>query len=296
MDEEKRLRRRQRWRLFVLSFAVTFLIVGLMFLVVAFGTLPQNEPQSQIEPSFGDGAYLPKSEDRMTMLVIGEDQVSGSLSFGLVGFFPDTGSITVAMLPKDTWIEGQHRSDSLGAIYREGGGEMVVSALGSGLGITAERYAVIQSGEFAELINSVGSVDFEVPYDLYTSTAQLAIGQGLQQLDGAKMLEFFLASFPNGEPQRCNIGAQVMAKVINTHLPVMIGPSADDLFLRAVNACNTNFTQLDYEQRREAAAFLAQLSVSPGQALGISGAYQTPENIFLLDQQSLELLKTTYGG
>ncbi len=295
MDQEKKLRRSRRWRLFALSFAVTFLIVGLMFLVVAFGALPQNTPPPETQPSFGDGAYLPKSEDRLTLLVIGEDGVTGTLTFALMGFFPDTGNITVAVLPKDTYLEGEHRSDTLSGIYRAGGGEMVSSALSSVLEVSMDRYAVIQSGEFVDLVNRVGSVDFEIPYDLSDTMGQLSLGMGLQQLDGSKMLDVFLAAFPNGEPQRCNLTAQIISTVINTHLPLMQGPEAEEVFLAAVNACETDFTQLDFESRREAARFLAELSVRPAGALSISGMYQTPENVFLLDEQSAELLRSTYG-
>ena len=282
---------------FLISFAVTF---GVM-LAVALGVVFWMGPMTR-SPSSSSGppgmAYLPTEEDNLSILVVGSDP-SGKAppTFALVGFYPVDGRIPVVVLPKDTLIKGKTKSDTLAGVFSVGGVRYTQLALEESLGITINRYVVVQLDNFISLINLLGSTDFNLPtaLDSTINGRDIKLSEGTQKLDGRKMADIILYSaYPGGEPARCAMTADVICTVINFHLPLAQSKAADSLFKSAVNATETDIAQTDYQQRKEAAAFMTRLEVQPAMAITLSGRYNAAGNTYVLDDATNRALAAAF--
>ena len=293
MSEEEFLKK-EKWRLFALSFAGTFLVIGLMAVATVYWLAPPA-PDTPEAP-MGDGVYLPAEEDSFSMLVVGEDQESGMLTFALVGFYPTRGNMPVAVLPRETLLVGKNNTDTLEGVYRTGGAAYAKAALEACFEISIDRYAAVRAEGFVKVADTVGVTDFDLPVELTGQNGLVRLAAGRQQLDGQKTVEILsYPSYPEGELQRCRVSAQVIAAVINTHLPLVDSPAADPVFGLAVDNADTDLNQVDYQQRKQAASFMARLDVKPAQTISITGSYNGAGNTFSPTEAAKTALKAAFG-
>lgn len=285
--------RREKWRMFLISFAFTFLVIGVMAVITIFWLSPPAPSVTQ--PPLGDGAYLPTTEDDLTLLVVGEDVDTGMLTFVVAGFYPTRGNIPLAVLPRETLMVGKNKSDTLEGIYRTGGAAYVKAALEACFDISIDRWASIPATGFIKVTDSMGSTDFSLSEDVLSANGTVELSAGMQKLDGRKAVDLIgHTAYPGGETQRCEVAAQVLCSIINTHLPLAESPAADPIFNAAVSAANTDVTQVDYQQRKPAAAFMARLEISPSQPLNIVGSYNAAGNTFSPDADSKTALQGAF--
>ena len=277
--------------LFFLSFVGAFLAMG--FLMVLFLLrLTGPGPTAPAQPQAGQNAvYLPSAQDRLTLFAALEGPTGDS--FALAGFYPDTGSMPLVVLPRQLALGGT----TLQQLYRTGGAEEVLRLLGQEYGVAADRRVLLADSAAAAQLDRLGSVDLRLPTALYEKESGLALGAGLQAIDGSRALALCRSSaWPGGELQRCALLAELGAAAVNTHLPAVLGDRAESLFKMAVNACrSTDLSAVDYETYLPAARFMARLAVSPGQALALSGSHDAT-GVFLPDEDSRRLLAELFGG
>ena len=284
-------RQYSRAKIFTLSFVVSLLVLGFMITFLLFRIIV---PPAQTAPSNLSAAgtvYLPGQQDRLTLLVAVEGETTSADTFVLLGFYPDIGYIPVMALPRQLGLQ----DTTLQQLYRSRGLRAVSLALEETFGLTVDRTAAIPGGNFAGLLNRMGSVDFRLPVRLSDPSTGLTLAAGLHQFDGSKALSLInCQSWPGGEAQRCGVVSALLTEVVDHHLPVVLGERAESLFKTAVNGCSsTDLSVLDYEIYLPAARFMARLEVSPGQALELSGSYNG-YGVFLPDPAGTELLRNTY--
>ena len=297
MAEEIEVTKKQKRMAFFISFIITFAIMAAFAVGAVFwlGPMTRNPGTSSSPPGM---AYLPTEEDNLSMLVIGHDP-SGNAppTFALVGFYPAEGRIPVAVLPKDTLVVGKTKSDTITGVFGVGGARYTKLALEESLGMAIDRYAVIDLENFISVINLLGTTDFELPLTLDASLGgrEIKLAEGTQKLDGRKMADIFVyPKYEGGEPARCAMAAELIRTVINTHLPLAQTKAADSLFKSVVNAVETDVSQTDYQQRKEAAAFMTRLEVRPAMVITLSGRYNAAGNTYVLDDTTIEDLRNAF--
>ena len=297
MAEEVQITKKQRRMAFLISFAVTFCIMTAFALGAVYwlGPMTHSSGTSSDAPGM---AYLPTEEDNLSMLVIGTDP-SGNAppTFALVGFYPADGRIPVAVLPQDTLVTGKTKSDTLAGVFRVGGVLYTKLALEESLGMVIDRYAVIELDNFISVINLLGTTDFNLPLNLDASLGgrEIKLTEGTQKLDGRKMADIFIyPDYKGGEPARCAMAAELIRTVINNHLPLVMTKAVDSVFKSVVNATETDVSQTDYQQRKDAAAFMSRLEVQPGMVVTLSGRYNAAGNTYVLDDATNQALKDAF--
>ena len=294
MDDRDQYRR-QRRRVFALSFALSFLAMGFIAVFAVFGLVfPGGDQDRGPQQSSGGGqpVYLPSPQDRLTLLAVSEGPAGGVLTFALVGFYPDTGSMPIAVLPQTLGLPG----GTLRRLYQAGGPQAAARALRVGLGVQVDRVAAGPGSALAALLDRAGGLDFQLPVTLTDPAGGVLLTAGRQQLDGQTAAAVLGCSgWPGGEEQRCNVSAALLAAAVNTHLPLALGSRAEDFFARAVNGCtSTDLTARDYADHIEAARFMARLAVRPAQGLEVGGSHG-PSGAFAADSSTLALLRTCFG-
>ncbi len=297
MTEEILVDKKQRRMAFFISFAATFLLMAALGAGVAIwmGPMTRNPGASSGPPGM---AYLPTEEDNLAMLVVGYD-ASGKAppTFALVGFYPAEGRIPVAVLPGETLVRGKTKTDTLAGTFRVGGARYTKLALEESLGLTLDRYVAVELESFISLVNLLGSTDFKLPMtlDAKLNGRDIKLSEGTQKLDGRKMADIFIyPAYTGGEPARCVMAADLISSVINFHLPLTQTKAADALFKSAVNAVETDISQPDYQQRKEAAAFMNRLEVRPAMTIALTGRYNAAGNTYVLDEATEKALAAAF--
>ena len=105
-----------RGAMFLLSFVITLLVMGFMVVFLLFRLVdptPQAEAPLPVQPG---GVYLPSAEDRLTLFAVVEGESPNFDTFVLAGFYPDTGSIPLMVLPRQLEVNGV----TLQQLYRQG--------------------------------------------------------------------------------------------------------------------------------------------------------------------------------
>ena len=190
-----------------------------------------------------DDSYA-RREDVYNFLVLGVDRAANlSDVIMVVSYDVKNGEIHVLSLPRDTYINVGASYHKLNAYFSaaynrsaEKGTERYRDAIESmsafierGLCIKLDRYICMDTAGFREIIDAIGGVDMEVPFDMdYEDPEQdlyIHLKAGYQHLDGAKAEQFvrFRSAYLEGDIGR--ISAQrlfltALANQVKTKLDV----------------------------------------------------------------------------
>jgi len=106
----------------------------------------------------------------------------------LAFFEPAKQVLNILQIPRDLLIETGHDSNKANALYAYGKGALMKSALSSAFGIPIDNYVVINLTCFRTVVDKLGGVELNVPFDMdYEDPDQdlyIHLKQGLQTLDG----------------------------------------------------------------------------------------------------------------
>ena len=147
------------------------------------------------------------------ILLLGSDTRSGSEAAQVSGSRAD--SIMLAHIPadgkgvylvsimRDTWVNiPGYGAAKINAALNYGGISLQVATVENLLGIKIDHVAEIEFEGFKALVNSVGGVDVQVPFDFDINA--WSFKQGMQHMDGGAALAFVRAryQFADGDYQR----------------------------------------------------------------------------------------------
>ena len=195
-------------------------------------TLPTGTDTTQDGETGFEGAELPevaKSGQRpgvYTFLLVGQDTGGGGNTDTIILFTFDTNEKTIhgMSLPRDTMINSSHSGAGhrLNAVYNYNKGsdpdtqlEKGITALkrevGKLTGIIPDFYVVVQWEAVGELVEAIGGVEFDVPFDMdYDDPAQdlhIHLKAGQQTLSGEDAMGLirwrhnndYSVQYPNGD-------------------------------------------------------------------------------------------------
>jgi anionic cell wall polymer biosynthesis LytR-Cps2A-Psr (LCP) family protein len=176
------------------------------------------------------------------------------------------------------------KTETLADIYRYGGAEYVRARMAESLGVTIDRYVRMDSLAFVAAADAVGAVEFELPVALTTGgDMPVTLAAGTQLLDGAMAARIIhFAGYDGGELARCAIVADLAAAAVNQRMDIALSAVADNIFRTIVNLIDTDISYADYDDRKEAAIFLAKLGQDPGKPLYVEGAYSDDGMVYTL--------------
>ncbi|NLT57429.1 MAG: hypothetical protein GXX99_00510 [Clostridiales bacterium] len=162
--------------LVVLALLVT---TGLFFYTLASSTYepPPPPPDPTVEPG-GDGdSELPGDgpdvEERVRRkgvytILIGGTDFEGYRTDAMILAMFDTGNkqLNLLQIPRDLFVETGRDSRKANALYAYGKGPLMVSALSKELGLEIDHYVVINLSCFRKIVDSLGGVKLNVPFDI----------------------------------------------------------------------------------------------------------------------------------
>lgn len=132
-----------------------------------------------------------------TIMLIGADEreedVGRSDTLMLVFLKQDSKKISVLNIPRDTYVTIANKSQEKTKInhaFAYGGEKLTHATLENFLGIKIDNYALVNFEAFSALVDALGGVELEVPFDMEYKPEKISLKAGWQVLDGDEALQF----------------------------------------------------------------------------------------------------------
>lgn len=141
------------------------------------GLVAYGDPDAGAGSAISDGEYRRISADTILLLCISKE----NKQFAFTAISPNT------------LIESGGETKCLGDIFEDDGLESFIGAVHTLCGVPIDRYALVDLANFAEVVDIIDGVDFNVPcdmkYDDNNGKLHIDITSGYQHLDGKTALE-----------------------------------------------------------------------------------------------------------
>ena len=285
----------------LLSFGVGFAVFSLLFLALMGLTHPGAEAVTPANANVADvnESYHPAPADALTVLFMGGTQPEDAPGiFVLARFDPAQKRIALVVLPAQTGVWNNGAQEALAQVYRYGGADYVRQALQKTLGLPIDRYVWVGAADFLKIAPLIGTVELELTraMTLNKSGAELHMGAGRQLLDGSKALALLRAAVGRDrEAAPENLAEQLLAELVNQRIDIALAASVDNIFRQIVNTVRTDITYMDYHERKQAAAWLAQSRTPPAHVLTAQGVWQGQgDMVFLLSDTCLAQMREVF--
>lgn len=173
-----------------LAFLIIFLCVGYLaydnYFKLPFG-LFQHSPGSKEDGNQADF-------DRFTVLVLGLDGRKGvndrADTIMLVSVDGKTERGQILSIPRDTRVKVKGAWDKVNAAYAYGGVDLTKKTLTDFLGVTADRFVVVDFASVVKIADLVGGIDVDVPLPMHVPLEGIDLQPGPQHLDGEQVLAY----------------------------------------------------------------------------------------------------------
>ena len=183
-----------------------------------------GEAQTQITPETSPD-YV-REKDKYLFLAVGVDRSAGLAdAILLASFDAASGAVSVMQIPRDTYIEIDGVGRKINSLLPDFGIEKMRDVIETTFCVNIDYTAVIDFSALEAIVDSVGGVEIDVPFDMiYSDPYQdlyIDIKAGLQILDGKNAVDFvrYRAEYAEGDLGRIDAQKQFMSslfkKVIN---------------------------------------------------------------------------------
>ncbi len=161
-----------------------------------------------------------REKDKYLFLVVGVDKASGrGDAILLASFDVSAGRISVMQIPRDTYIEWNGKEDKINSIVLDADVYTMRDILEVTLCINIDYTALIDLEALEVIVDSVGGVEIDVPFDMkYSDPFQdlyIDLKAGLQVLDGKNATDFirFRSDYADGDLGRIDAQKQFMSSL-----------------------------------------------------------------------------------
>lgn len=167
---------------------------------------PDKESSSTIDPdSLEDPTVPPADEEEdkpvererregvYTFVLAGtnDDYNTDTIMLGQVDTEKDTA--TLVSIPRDTMVDVNVKIKKINNAYGRAGMDELRRLLHEVTGIYPDYYCLVNMEDFIEIVDVIGGVEFDVPYNMYHEDADekfnINLKKGYQMLDGKKAIQ-----------------------------------------------------------------------------------------------------------
>ncbi len=176
-----------------------------------------------------------KSEDFYTVLIVGADESSNQTDTIMVVSYDVTNQkASVMSIPRDTLVNVRWNPKKINSVYSvngsgEEGLEALITQVSNIIGFRPDYHIVIDWELVGQMVNAIGGVHFDVPYDMdYDDDAQdlhIHLSKGYQELNGEDAMDLVRWRKNNsgvalGDVQRLDIQHDFLAAVLQETLQI----------------------------------------------------------------------------
>lgn len=287
-----------RLRAFLMAFTSAFLCFIVFWMAVLLlnpTAVSSSRQQEEVPLEQGGSLYLPTKDDCMTLLLCEEGE-HPSLFF-LLRFDPVEGRIPIFAFPQQLVLTHKQVAEPAEKIFAAHGIEGIRQALQESWKLPVDRYLMLSKEAAVELLQQFGPTALTLPeqVELTVGGIGITLEKGVQLLDGQRLWELLRKEVPADTLLQCELLPELMALCINQHLEYLQQDYSSSLFSAAVNAGTSDLIFSDYDARKQAAAFLSQLSEQPAQPL-TAEFVRNPDATLSLSADSLQKVLAAFGA
>ena len=221
------------------SVLVAVLVAAFVILAAAVTIFLVYKPDYEDKPSFltgdtdnsgvgvvvtdpqGDNIVIERNQEQVNFMIIGKDRWAYNTDVMIIASYNvSDGAISLMQIPRDTYIDvgrGNHKANSLLASYyseavknKEADPQAVAlkkleETFEQVFCITIDYYAMMDLNGFVNIVDALGGVEVDVPFDMkYSDPVQglnINLKKGLQTLSGDQAEQFirFRADYVEGD-------------------------------------------------------------------------------------------------
>ena len=287
-----------RLRAFLMAFTSAFLCFIVFWMAVLLlnpTAVSSSRQQEEVPLEQGSSLYLPTKADCMTLLLC-EEEEDPSLFF-LLRFDPVEGRIPIFAFPQQLVLTHKQVAEPAEKIFAAHGIEGIRQALQESWKLSVDRYLMLSREATQELLQqfSPTALTLSEQVELTVGGIGITLEKGVQLLDGQRLWELLRKEVPADTLLQCELLPELMALCINQHLEYLQQDYSSSLFSAAVNAGTSDLIFSDYDTRRQAAAFLSQLSEEPAQPLTAEFVHN-PDATLSLSDDSLQAVLAAFDA
>lgn len=287
-----------RLRSFLMAFTSAFLCFIVFWMAVLLlnpTAVSSSRQQEEVPLEQGSSLYLPTKADCMTLLLC-EEEEDPSLFF-LLRFDPVEGRIPIFAFPQQLVLTHKQVAEPAEKIFAAHGIEGIRQALQESWKLSVDRYLMLSREATQELLQQFGptALTLSEQVELTVGGIGITLEKGVQLLDGQRLWELLRKELPADTLLQCELLPELMALCINQHLEYLQQDYSSSLFSAAVNAGTSDLIFSDYDTRRQAAAFLSQLSEEPAQPL-TAEFVRNPDATLSLSADSLQKVLAAFDA
>lgn len=198
-----------RSRAALAALALLAWVLGTTLGTTADGSAARATPFLQLEQA--RAGYVPALDGPtpIFILVLGSDarpgeEITGQRadSIHVVAINPAKHRATIVGIPRDSWVEiPGYGTDKINAAMTFGGPDLVVKTVEGLLGIRMDYWALTWFEGFRAMIDDIGGLSVDVPFDVRDPYSRADLTAGLQTLNGRDALAFARArhALPTGD-------------------------------------------------------------------------------------------------
>lgn len=190
------------------------LLLVVWTLGAALGTSPDGAsagavPVLELERARADYVPALDGSEPIFILALGSDarpgeEITGQRadSIHLIAINPAKHRATIVGFPRDSWVSiPGYGTNKINAAMTAGGPERVVATVEQLMGVTIDYWALTWFDGFRAMIDDIGGLIVDVPFDVYDSYARAEIPAGRRTLSGRDALAFARArhALPTGD-------------------------------------------------------------------------------------------------
>lgn len=221
---------RKRRKILVTVLVVLLALVAAGFIVHQIFVRPPEQPTAENQSSGTDPGNLGagRKEGVYTFLLVGRDDGGGgNTDTMMVGCYDvNNGTLDVLSIYRDTLVDVPWEIAKINSVYNRQGIEGVREQVKNLIGYAPDYYFVVELDAVAELVDAIGGVDYEVPYNMDyddpTQDLHIHYKKGMQHLEGEDAVKV-LRWRKNNSGESLSVGDVGRVEVQHTFLRALAG-------------------------------------------------------------------------
>lgn len=160
-----------------------------------------------------------KSHINVLLMGLDADQTRSDVMM-IAQFNFENSSINILQIPRDTYIKNKRSDKKLNSAYGAGGVNKTIEEINTIFDIEIDKYAIVTTSGFRDLIDAVGGIYYDVPQDMnYDDDLQdlhIHLKKGYQLLDGDKAEQYVRCRYiyPTGDLGRIEAQSSFLKEAI----------------------------------------------------------------------------------
>ena len=290
VNEKKHLRRRSNWYIYLISFAATTVLLGLLILALYDVIFPG----SSIRETDLWGDFVPSDEYNTTVLFMMSDTQGGTPdNYMLMSYRPREEIIELVPLNPATRVTSGNTTGKLTDLHNQGGAKKVMLGIKETLNVECDFFVTLNRPAFVGFMSLFGEIRINVPFFFEGGGIDLHTGEHF--LAGNDLYLYMnYADFPlAGEDYNLVIMGSAISTLINSNARYIERDIIQAAFNKILDTTTTDLTFRNFTYYQPALAYTAENSVNPATYYVPSGRYEG--DVFVISEQSVSNIHTRFN-